>query len=297
MSEAQLQERSQAENTPRRPAPQGAGAVRTLDFWTVLLLFGMWATLIGNFALHRAAPLPTALHVLIAACAIHLAFTIWHEAVHRNVSRYPWVNNVVGVAGMFPYMTPFFIQKWIHLQHHARLNEPEDPNAIYAGGSLLTLPFRYLRALRYAREALRNDPRPRSERIADTGSLVVLAGVWGAACWYGALSDLFWLWLVPVALAKGVLDWYINWLPHVGLPPDRFRGTRIVDVPWFTPLVLSHNYHAIHHLWPRIPWHRYGAVFKSQLPYLRQHGVPIEYSVFRAGSRPTGLQTPDRLTG
>ena len=55
------------------------------------------------------------------------------------------------------------------------------------------------------------------------------------------------------------MDWYINWLPHAGLPPDRYRGTRIVDVAWLTPLVLGHNYHAIHHLWPNLPWHRYRA--------------------------------------
>lgn|GEM_PF-1125729 len=292
-----MREKPQSEEATQRAAPQGAGELRALDWRTLALLFAMWGLLFGNFVLYRAAPLPTVVHILIAACAIHLAFTIWHEAVHRNVSRHPWVNHAVGVAGMFPYMTPFFIQKWIHLQHHARLNEPEDPNAIYAGGSFLTLPLRYFRALRYAREVLRKDPRPRSERIADAGFLVVLAGVWAAAWWYGALSDLLLLWLLPVVLAKGVLDWYINWLPHVGLPADRFRGTRIVDVPWFTPLVLSHNYHAIHHLWPRIPWHRYGAVFKNQLPYLRQHGVPIEYSVFWDGSRRTGLRAQDHLLG
>jgi len=89
------------------------------------------------------------------------------------------------------------------------------------------------------------------------------------------------LWFVPVVIAKVVMDWYINYLPHVGLPADRYQGTRIIDVSWLTPLVLVHNYHAIHHLWPTIPWHRYRAVFKRKLGYLQEHGVPIEHGVFQ----------------
>ena len=76
------------------------------DWPTLLLLAAMYALLGGNFVLYRTQPLPLVVHVLIAAVAIHLAFTIWHEAVHRNVFRSVWANNVIGVLGMFPYMTP-----------------------------------------------------------------------------------------------------------------------------------------------------------------------------------------------
>ena len=92
--------------------------------------------LVGNFVLYWLSPLPLMVHIFLSTLAIHLAFTIWHEAVHRNVSGRTWVNNLVGVVGMFPYMTPYFMQKWIHLQHHARLNEPDDPNVIYTDGQV-----------------------------------------------------------------------------------------------------------------------------------------------------------------
>ena len=77
-------------------------AQRTTDWRTLGLLLGMYAVLGANVWLFRSAPLPLAVHVLIGAAAIHLAFTIWHEAVHRNVSPQLWVNRVVGVLGMFP---------------------------------------------------------------------------------------------------------------------------------------------------------------------------------------------------
>jgi beta-carotene hydroxylase len=259
------------------------------DWPTLLLLGAMYALLGGNFVLHRTQPLPLAVHVLIAALAIHLAFTIWHEAVHRNVFRSVWANDAVGVLGMFPYMTPYFMQKWIHLQHHTRLNESGDPNLIYAQGSLWSLPTRYPQALGYARKLLGADPRAPWQRRADLAFVSTVAAVYAAALWSGLLLEALLLWALPVVIAKVVMDAYVNYLPHVGLPPDRYRGTRVVDVAWFTPLVLAHNYHAIHHLWPTIPWHGYRAVFRDKLPELRRHGVPIEYRVFGPRSAPGAL--------
>lgn len=262
-------------------------AERKTDWRTLGLLLAMYFVLAGNVLWFRIAPLPLPVHVLIGAAAIHLAFTIWHEAVHRNVSPRLWVNRVVGVLGMFPYMTPYFMQRWIHLEHHARLNEKLDPNFVYTDGSFWTLPLRYPRALGYARKLLRDDPRTRGERISDALSALAVGAVFVAAWWFGFLRETLWLWLAPVVIAKLVMDWYINYLPHAGLPPHRFAGTRIVDAAWLTPLVLGHNYHAIHHLWPTIPWHGYRAVFREKIDYLRKHGVPIEHGVGGIGPRPS----------
>ena len=83
--------------------------------------------LIGNFALYRSAPLPLMVHVGISALAIHLAFSIWHEAVHRSVSPHRRLNDVVGLLGVLPYMAPDYLDKWFHLQHHPLLNQRDDP--------------------------------------------------------------------------------------------------------------------------------------------------------------------------
>ena len=254
-------------------------AGRKPDIRTLLLLLTMWGVWLGNFALYRSDPMPLALHVLVSAVAIHLAFTIWHEAVHRNVFRSVAANDLVGVLGMLPYMTPYFMQKWIHLQHHARLNEPDDPNLMYANGPLWSLPLRYPRALGYAKKLLEKDPREGWQRACDVATVVAVLAVFGLAAWFGAFWSVFWLWAVPLAIAKLVMDWYINYLPHVGLPPHRWKGTRVLDVDWLTPLVLVHNYHAIHHLWPTIPWHAYRKVFREKRAELEGHDVPIETRV------------------
>jgi ring-1,2-phenylacetyl-CoA epoxidase subunit PaaE len=270
---------------------------RKTDWPTLSLLAAMYAALVGNFALYWSSPLPLALHILVSTAAIHLAFTVWHEAVHRSISKIGWMNDAAGILGVFPYMAPFYVEKWFHLQHHALLNQRDDPNFLYMDGPFWQMPFRYVRILRYARRRMRDDPRSRRQKVADALSLLVVACLYGAALWRGAFLDVVLLWFVPVVASKLIMDWYINYLPHVGLPPERFRGTRIVDIPWLTVALLGHNYHAIHHLWPSIPWHRYRATFEQKRDYLREHGVPIETRISAARIDAAKIAGPDSLSG
>jgi len=270
-----------AARTPASPAHSPARRAGALvDGGTLALLGLQWTLFIGNFVLYAAGPLPLVLHFLLGFSAVHLAFTIWHEAAHRNVSSRDWLNHAVGILGMLPYMTPYFLQRQIHLDHHRLLNEPGDPNAIYAGGPFWQLPLRYAKAIGVAREKLADDRRGRGMRISDLASVSLVAIIWIVALLQGFFVDLLLLWGLPFRAAKIVMDWYVSYLPHVGLPPARWLGTRIVDVAWLTPLVLAHNYHAIHHLWPSIPWHRYRRVYRERQNELRKRGVPIEHRVF-----------------
>jgi fatty acid desaturase len=250
--------------------------VKTTAWPTLLLAAGMYLLLIGNFALYWSAPLPLLVHVGISVLAIHLAFTIWHEGVHRSVSPRRGLNDAVGILGVLPYMAPYYLEKWFHLQHHALLNQPDDPNFNYTDGSFWTIPLRYVRVLAYARARMVDDPRTVAERRIDRAIPLGVLALYALAWWNGVLLDVLLLWLLPVVIAKGVMDWYINYAPHVGLPADRYKGTRILDLPWLTPLVLFHNYHAVHHLWPQIPWYRYRATFLRKRAQLVERGVPIE---------------------
>jgi fatty acid desaturase len=261
------------------------------------LLAAMYGALIGNFALYQYAPLPLLVHVMISALAIHLAFTVWHEGVHHTVSRRRFVNDATGILGVLPYMAPFYVEKWFHLQHHALLNRRDDPNYIYTDGPFWTLPLRYPRVLRFARARMVDDPRTSAQRFSDRAGVGVVIGIYALAWTHGVFFDLVALWFAPVVIGKVVMDWYINYLPHVGLPPHRFHGTRIIDTPWLTVALLGHNYHAIHHLWPSIPWHRYRATFVQKLDYLREHGVPIETRLRFSRPDVHELDEPDSLAG
>ncbi len=268
-----------------RPGPK-------IDSRTGLLLAAEWALFLGNLGLYAAHALPLWAHMGITLVAIHLAFTIWHEAAHGTVSNRRWLNDAAGILGMFPYMTPYFMQRHVHLQHHKYLNEENlDPNLIYAGGPFWQLPIRYLRTIGYARSVLAQDPRTPGMRFSDNFFLALIVAAYGFALWRGFLLDLVLIWFVPLVGAKIIMDWYVNYLPHVGLPPHRFLGTRIITAGWLTPLLLSHNYHAIHHLWPTIPWHGYMARYREKVDYLVEHDVPIEARLFAPRLRPE-LATP-----
>ena len=107
--------------------------------------------------------------------------------MHRNASRQAWLNDAIGMLGILPYMAPFYLEKWFHLQHHALLNRREDPNFIYTDGPYWQMPLRYLRVLRFARERMRDDPRSRAERWLDRVPPALALVVVVAALWPGAL--------------------------------------------------------------------------------------------------------------
>jgi len=273
-----------------------------IDGTTLLLLFVQWVVFVGNFAAYWQDPLPWWAHSLIGVVPVHLAFTIWHEAAHGTISNRKWLNNGAGIAGMFPYTTPYFMQRLVHLEHHKFLNiAKKDPNQIYADGPFWQMPFRYVRTIGYARRMLQDDPRSPAMRASDISVGGITIGILGVGLLSGHFLDLVVLWLLPVVIGKVIMDWYVNYLPHVGLPAHRFLGTRILDVRWLTPLVLSHNYHAVHHLWPTIPWHRYIETFHTRLDYLVENGVPIEKQFFggrlypAAPTVPTAPTVPDEV--
>ena len=76
-----------------------------------------------------------------------------------------------------------------------------------------------------------------------------------------------------------MLAWWFDWLPHHGLEDtqseNRYRATRNrVGLEWlFTPLMLSQNYHLVHHLHPSVPFYRYlqhVAAQRGRLPRARR---------------------------
>ena len=77
-----------------------------IDLRTVSLLAAQWTLLAGNVALYAAHALPLWAHMAITLVAIHLAFTIWHEAAHGTIANRRWLNDAAGILGMFPYTTP-----------------------------------------------------------------------------------------------------------------------------------------------------------------------------------------------
>ncbi|WP_158880653.1 fatty acid desaturase [Amycolatopsis anabasis] len=212
-------------------------------------------------------------------------FTVLHESVHHSAGRFTWVNELLGrlsmlfvaVYGSFPLM------RFLHLEHHRNTNaDPRtDPDAWSSHGPAWQLPFRWLTVdAWYARCYLaRTGTRPPAE-VAETTAVALLAlGGFTALIATGYGWELLVVYLIPQRIGLVLLAWWFDWLPHHHLPAsrDRFGVARVrVGLEWLmTPLMLSQNYHLVHHLHPAVPFYRYRTAWRVNRETYLARNVPI----------------------
>lgn len=247
-----------------------AGALTAFVFSTVGYVDG-WA--------------PAWLTIPVNAAVTFVMFTVVHDASHYSISSARWVNGLLGrmawlfVVPMFAF--PSFA--YIHIQHHRHANDDaEDPDTFASHGPPWSLPFRWSLAeyfyLRYYLPRTRSRPVP---ELAETLVMLALslAGL-TVAVTTGNLWTLAVVFLVPQHIGLTILAWWFDWLPHHGLEDtqrtDRYRATRNrVGAEWlFTPVLLSQNYHLVHHLHPSVPFYRYLRTWKrNEEAYLERNAA------------------------
>lgn len=238
--------------------------------WPTLLLF-LAAVAVSVWSVTSALTLDLSAWVAIPVnvAVIFVMFTILHDASHHSAGSSDLTNEVLGrLSGLyvFPYAS-FALFRFIHIEHHRNTNEGMgiDPDAWTSAGPEWQHPLRWLTIdLWYAWFYLRNAPHRPAAEVVEAFSMVglfIVGLIWAAAA--GQLWTVVVLYLIPQRIAVGVLAWWFDWLPHHGLSDtarqNRFRATRNrVGMEWlFTPMMLSQNYHLVHHLYPVIPWYRY----------------------------------------
>ena len=227
--------------------------------------FSTWAALADRLAVPVT--------VLLSATAVFVLFTVLHDASHYSISTHRWVNVAFGRVAMF-FVSPLISFKsfaFIHIEHHRNTNDGEfDPDHFVSSAPWWQLPVRFpAMDLPYIGFLVRNvRRRPRAE-VLETATLMTLSLtviVWAAVT--GNLWTLAVIFLIPGRVAMFVLAWWFDWLPHHDLEDtqseNRYRATRNrVGSEWIlTPLLLSQNYHLVHHLHPSIPFHRYVATWR-----------------------------------
>jgi fatty acid desaturase len=208
----------------------------------------------------------------IAACALgaYAAFTPLHEASHRSIARARWVSELVGRASGVLLIAPFPAFVRFHLEHHKHTNDPvADPDHWSGRGPAWALPLRWLTQdlhyyVRYAR-SLRS--RPARERAEVLGTIVALAGAASALAAPGHAREVLLFWVLPARLAIGFLAFAFDWLPHrphvVTAKEDRYRATGAFESRIAFALLFGQNLHLVHHLYPGVPFYRYGSVWRA----------------------------------
>jgi len=217
----------------------------------------------------------------LAAVFAFIAFTPLHDASHHAVGKANGINAVIGRLSAIPLLAPFLAFRYVHLEHHKHTNESDgsDPDFWSGSGPRWALPLRWLTQdlhyyYLYAR-VLRS--RPRAEVVEVLLTLLATYGTVIALMASGYATEMALFVLLPARIAVGILACTFDYLPHVPYAAtraeDRYKATRIIEHRWLTPLMLSQNYHLVHHLYPAVPWYRYGKVWWSRRDALLAKGA------------------------
>lgn len=249
---------------------------------TIVLFFIALSGNIGSFFL------PSYLGLLISSCCSYAHFTIVHDAIHGAVAKNRWINDTLGLLSQF-WLGPtsnWWGLKYLHLRHHLKTNHPkEDPdiwNSTDGPGGFLLTPLRWatidLHYWIFYREIIQVAPI----RIFLYHLLAFLLIF--ASLQFGFGKLLLWKWILPSRIAIFFLSLFFDFLPHyphkVTRAEDRYQTTAYLSIatylrPFLSALILHQNYHIAHHLYPHVPFYRYGHVWEEKKQELIKIPVPI----------------------
>lgn len=255
----------------------------------------------GVFALWFAGVLPTAVGFLINSVVAYAWYTVHHEATHKTISgrqqRWRWLDPTFGQLAGIAMQLPFSGYADNHLRHHAHVNGPKDPDLLVKG-PLSQVPLKWLLLIvavtlsalpwgdelvtaLFGRIGIRfDDSEPRRSKASrheqrrwSRVTFVILL----ASIPLGLFYPLLLLWWLPSRVGLLALMVLFQWLPHFPFDRmDRFGATRAVSFRASTWLLLQQDRHLVHHLYPSVPWYRYGAVLGELRPFLIERGARLQ---------------------
>ena len=213
--------------------------------------------------------------ILLMALAQSALFAPMHETSHYTAFRTRWLNPAVGWVVALPALHNWHFYREFHLAHHKHTQiagedpELDDPTPTSLGGYLLRVGGVYfwrarlqviaeawtgrLAERRYIHEAVA--PRVIASVRASSATVLVLAVGSGIA--FGWQAPLLY-WVLPQVIGQVVLRLYLL-SEHTGCTLDRngLTNTRTMMTNGAVRLLMwQMPYHAEHHLYPFIPFHR-----------------------------------------
>ena len=224
----------------------------------------------------------------------YVHYTLCHEAIHRNIvrsRRFDPANAVIGWWGALLTGMTWPLLSRTHIAHHAHTNSDKDPD-IFVRGSLARLcglaaistltnlvPIPLWRLVHGANtpnlgylDAWKVMPA-REWRLHQRVHGLMCAGVWGAVA-AGHGEAVFALYVVPATIGRLLMGFFLNWLPHQPWRSgERYRIARLRHGRLIALMSVGHSMHLMHHLWPRVPFYRYGALYRRLAPQLQDRGV------------------------
>ena len=255
--------------------------LRPVEWPTVWLAAGCyltWAVAIFGVANWSLA---AAMLLTILAAALHSSLT--HEVIHGH----PFRNKTLNAALVWPPLTlfiPYARFRDSHLAHHrdARLTDPyDDPESNYLDGG----DWDRLTALTRAVRRFNNTLAGRLLIGPLLGQVAWMKGDWAAIRAGDRAVLLGWIWHLPAMVtvlalvgvsAMPVWAYLIcayaalsilkirTFLEHQAHERSRCRTVIIEDRGVLAFLFLNNNFHAVHHMHPRLAWYKLPKLYFAQ---------------------------------
>lgn len=256
---------------------------------------------IGVIVLTQNAGLPLWLGLILNSIFATTFYMPMHEAAHKNIMGKAMngraVEEVIGHLASIPTGIEFTAHRIGHMRHHAFTNDPERDPDHFTEGRLSELPLKfYGMTMLYAflpffalvkplrillPSALRSKLDNRDGSKAEGKAQIrfwLLSTIVLIACFFtGHGLVALCLWWLPARIQLCWLMFIFAWYPHhPARETSRYRHTRVAVFPGSGLLIRGHDYHAIHHLYPRVPHYRLKAVWNELSDDLVAHGVRTE---------------------
>ncbi len=260
---------------------------------TVWLGISSTLIFIGCLSAYVLEAIPFFAALVPLSLATYAIYTVFHDAVHRSIQgkhrHLSWLNEGLGYLAGQLLLVPLTIHRRSHIAHHAHTNDKEtDPDFPYHSvvqsiGHLFYFAARsgFDQYAFYFRNCWNTASRQEKNKVA-IETLIALS--WRLAfIVYGPWAEVLSLLVLSAMLGSMITIYFFAYLVHrpydaIGRWVDTgshvFRGNWGAVVDW---LWLFQNYHAIHHLYPRIAFYRYRQLFDDIETIMIAKGSPITY--------------------
>ena len=262
----------------------GPGAARLAIHAALLAGTGWWLAVAGPWS---AVPAFLAFGIVQVAL-----FAPAHEMMHQTAFASRRANMVFGWLSACPSLLNLDFYTAYHLAHHRHTQLPGlDPELDMAGADtlrryvlrVLGVPYWRLRLI-VVRDCWRGDlsrypfvtdkTAPRIIRSVRAMTLVLAGGAVGLALLFGWWTPLL-FWIAPQLVCQPFLRAYVL-AEHTGCTHDRngLTNTRTTLTNAVVRLLMwNMPYHAEHHLYPSIPFHRLAdahALLRARLGFIQR---------------------------
>eukprot|EP00931_Biecheleriopsis_adriatica_P067920 TRINITY_DN41975_c0_g1_i1.p1 TRINITY_DN41975_c0_g1~~TRINITY_DN41975_c0_g1_i1.p1 ORF type:complete len:348 (+),score=34.90 TRINITY_DN41975_c0_g1_i1:56-1045(+) len=224
------------------------------------------------------SPLAIALHGLVLS---HL-YMPFHECNHGTAFASARINKSVGyILGFLIFMNADSF-RWFHREHHDQTQvigrDPELPGANGSirnylhkllGGEMLVALYYFMQSVIHGEEAEPPwTPEDEKQKVVASSRIQVSMYLLIFALALVSVEARWWithLWILPLIMGQPFM-WGHFIAQHTSTDHDRDAGhtARVVLTnPFYAWLCWNMNYHAVHHMYPKIPNHKLAEAFGS----------------------------------